>query len=65
MCLETVKTLFCYSSTTALIQKLAKECEDANHVVKKVEEVEIAQGTKRTYSAGDSLSSGSLCKSHR
>ena len=55
---------FC-SSTTALIQKLAKECEDANHVVKKVEEVELAQGSKRTYSAGDSVSAGSLYKGSR
>ena len=55
--------IYLSSSTTALIQKLAKECDEANHVVKKVEEAEIAQGNnKRKYSAGDSASSGSLYK---
>ena len=53
--------MFLFSSTTALVQKLGKECDDANLVMKQVEAIEIANGQKRTFSAGDS--SGSLSKS--
>ena len=56
------KTFFYFSSTTALVQKLGKELEDANFVVKQVETIEQASGQKRTLSAGDStgcLSKGS------
>jgi hypothetical protein len=44
------------------VQKLGKELEDANFVVKQVETIEQASGQKRTLSAGDStgcLSKGS------
>ena len=57
-----LQTFFYSSSTTALVQKLGKELEDANFVVKQVETIEQASGQKRTLSAGDStgcLSKGS------
>ena len=46
-----------FSSTTALLQKIAKECEDANIVMKLVQAMEQNSGQKRTRSAGDSVSS--------
>lgn len=47
----------------ALIKKMGKELEDASFVMKQVEAIEIANGQKRTFSAGDS--SGSLSKGSR
>ncbi len=52
-----METSFC-SSTTALIQKIAKEQEDAKMVVEKVAEIERASASqRRAHSAGDSTSS--------
>jgi len=47
-----------HSSTTALIQKIAKEQEDAKIVVEKVAEIEKASAIqRRAHSTGDSSSS--------
>ena len=48
--------LFKTSTTTALVQKIAKENADADAVVKKVAEMEQAGGGRRTHSTGDSVS---------
>jgi hypothetical protein len=45
------------SSTTALIQKLGKELDDAGIVLSQMVAIEQAAGQKRAHSTGDSSSS--------
>ena len=45
--LQILQTFFYFSSTTALVQKLGKELEDANFVVKQVETIEQGNLLKR------------------
>lgn len=47
--------LFC-SSTIALLHKISKDCEDANTVLKLVQDWEANAGEKRPRSTGDSSS---------
>lgn len=55
--------LFKTSSTTALIQKVAKEFDEAGYIMKQVTVLEQAAGQKRAHSTGDST--GSLSKGSR
>ena len=53
---------FNYSSTTALIQKIAKDCSEANDVLNRVQLLEQNAGSKRTRSASSAGDSASLSR---
>ncbi|XP_017484087.1 PREDICTED: small G protein signaling modulator 2, partial [Rhagoletis zephyria] len=54
--------LFKTSSTTALLHKIAKSSEDAEHISKKVLEIEAADPSKRSSSSGDSVNRPPMLK---
>ncbi|XP_054729141.1 small G protein signaling modulator 1 [Anastrepha obliqua] len=54
--------LFKTSSTTALLHKIAKSCEDAEHISKKVLEIEAADPSKRSSSSSDSVNRPPMLK---
>lgn len=54
--------LFKTSSTTALLHKIAKSCEDAEYISKKVLEIEAADPSKRSSSSSDSVNRPPMLK---
>ncbi|XP_036222473.2 small G protein signaling modulator 1 [Bactrocera oleae] len=54
--------LFKTSSTTALLHKIAKSCEDAECISKKVLEIEAADPSKRSSSSSDSVNRPPMLK---